>query len=194
MPYVPITDQNKVAAAQSAFPKDPKEMVNPEEDFNTLETAKRNYLNAVRDTNRVISNSTPATTGWRGMVAGLPGINYVTESGPTGVLRQNIESLRTTYGVKKLQENPKMFNPLTEKEFERVAGMAGALKYSGPETELDRQVAGIQQIFKDDYIKQLRLYKARYGKVPEGFLDPEESGFPTIKALPGFKPRLPQKK
>lgn len=192
MPYVPITDPNKVAAAQSVFPKDPKEMVNPEEDERKLREARQNYLRMTREAQDVIDKTTYGSTGWRAALANMPGVRSFTEEMAPGATRRGIDALKTQYGIQKLQENPKMFSPLTEKEFERVAStIAGLNPYAGAE-DIDTGIGTFQDILTEKYAEELRKYKTRYGKLPEGFNTPTQN-YPTIKSLPGFQPR-PQKR
>lgn len=193
MPYVRITDPNKVAAAQSVFPTDPKEMVNPEQDLEKLRTARQNYLRMTREAQDVIDKTTYGSTGWRAALANIPGVRSFTEEMAPGATRRGIDALKTQYGIEKLKENPKMFSPLTEKEFERVANtIAGLTPYAGEE-DIDVGLTTFQEILTQKYADELRKYKTRYGRLPEGFDTPTKN-YPTIKSLPGFQPRPQQRK
>lgn len=193
MPFVKVTDPAKLAAAQSVFPKDPSQRVNPAQDLKELERARANYLRMTGQAQGLMDKTTYGTTGWRAALANLPGINYVTEGMAPGAVRQGVEAMRTEYGIEKLKENPKMFSPLTEQEFSRVAGtLAGLAPYSS-EQQIDTALGTFQDILTKNYAEALKDYQTRYGKLPKGFDTPTQN-YPTIKSLPGFQPRPQQRK
>jgi len=192
MPYKLITDPNKITAAQSVMPTDPKEMINPAEDERKLREARQNYIRMTREAQNAIDKTTYGTTGWRAAAANMPVVKYLTEGMAPGETRRSIAALKTNYGIEKLQQNPKMFSPLTEQEFERVASTIGGLNPYAGEEAIDTGVATFQDILTEKYAEELRKYRTRYGKLPEGFNMPTQN-YPTIKSLPGFQPR-PQKR
>ena len=193
---VPLS-QEEERAARNLFPADPKKDITPVQAQAQLKIARDNYRKVIAETQRVISGSTPLTTGWRGALSGLPGISLLTDETRAGTLRQNIGTVKSNYGLGKvaeLNEAGVSLAPFTEKEMELVSSTAGAMNYGGTEAELDRQATEIQQLARSAYLRELEAYKARYGKPPEGF-DPSEKGsFPTIRSLPGFRPRQQPKK
>ena len=127
MPYQEIKDPKKLTAAQSVFPTDPNASVNPAEDLKNLREARQNYIRMTREAQNVIDKTNYGTTGWRAAAANMPVVKYFTEEMAPGETRRNINALKTEYGITKLQQNPKMFSPLTEKEFENVASTIGGL-------------------------------------------------------------------
>lgn len=193
MPFVKVTDPAKLAAAQSVFPSDPNVRLNRAEAEKELRTAQANYLRMTRQAQNVIDKTSYGTTGWRAAFANLPLVNYLTESMAPGEVRQLIDAMRAEYGIEKLKENPKMFSPLTEKEFSTVSGtLAGVTPHSG-EGQIDTAMATFQDILTKNYAEALKKYQTTYGKLPEGF-DTTTRNYPTIKSLPGFQPRPQQRK
>jgi len=190
---VPLSPEEE-RAARNLFPADPKKDITPVQAQAQLKIARDTYRNVVEETNRVISNSTPLTTGFPGMVAGLPGISLLTDATRAGTLRQNVGTVKSNYGLGKvaeLNEAGVTLAPFTEKEMDLVASTAGAMNYGGTEAELDRQATYIQKLARDAYLRELEAYKALYGKPPEGYAPSSKGTFPTIRSLPGFKPRKP---
>lgn len=190
---VPLSPEEE-QIARNLFPADPKKQITPLEAKQQLEIARQNYLTMMNDTNRIIARSNPLTTGFPGMVSGLPGINYLTKSTRAGVLRQNIETVKNKYGIEKIGEMANAgisLAPYTPAEITLIQNTAGALDYGGPESELDRQIADMQNAAMSAYIREAEKYKALYGKLPPGYDVPSRSKYPTIQSLPGFKPRKP---
>lgn len=193
---VPLSPEEE-QAARNLFPIDKKKETPPLQALEQLKIARQNYQRVVDDTNRVIRNSTPLTTGFPGMVAGLPLIENVTAGTRAGTLRQNIGTVKSNYGLNKvaeLNEAGVSLAPFTEKELDMVSSTAGAMNYAGAESELDRQANYIQELARNAYLRELEKYRTLYGKLPEGFELSQKGGYPTIRSLPGFRPRQQPKK
>lgn len=141
--------------------------------------------------------SSPTTTGLLAAPATMPYLGAALGWTDAGELNNYLTTLRTRLGMDYLADLKARgitLGQVTEAEHKKLQGMLGTLSQTGKERVLDSELDRVQAQAKRVMDAAREDYQRSIGQPAGAAPQQPQSRFPTIQALPGFRPRQPTKK
>lgn len=142
--------------------------------------------------------SSPTTTGLLAVPATLPYVGGALGWTDAGELNNYITTLKNRLGMDYLQglkDKGVTLGQVTQAEHAILQSMLGQLSQTGKEQVLDSELNRVRQQARRVLDSARKDYETSFG-TPGSTQSGQapQSKFPTIQALPGFRPRQPTKK